>query len=403
MLVATNSPCEKSCGNVLDGLSADQVVCDDAAYSSSFSGQVFKSCVTCETTSTYLATDGNQTQSDLGSMLWNMRYAANQCIFHSNDYQICSTSRACEPFKAALEYGNFSTSVLPYGYCSQWGDADFLTKCSNCLLASNSPILRNFISVLDGACTELVQPPNLISLDGGSIFSNSKVNVTESAATEAVHTHNTVGPLTYGALAGIVIGGVVVLLALVGCGVVINGKRHRKRYLRKREDQMRNWPTPQAGGGDMFETPISQRPLRGGGWGDSPISAATADGSFPQGRYFSPYSSQYNSPVSAVDGPGNMMWPQDKAHSIGVAISPDNDASYSPWSDHKGKDRERAGNNNGYGTEDIELNGPISHPHEVYNPPILRHPGYGRYTDVNPINPAEGEGRSHAVYSGPPP
>ena len=44
-------------------------------------------------------------------------------------------------------------------------------------------------------------------------------------------------------------------------------------------------------------TPLSQRPLRDA-WDDSPMTAGSEQ---PFPRYFSPYSSQFNSPVSATD------------------------------------------------------------------------------------------------------
>lgn len=59
----------------------------------------------------------------------------------------------------------------------------------------------------------------------------------------------------------------------------------------------------------MNDTPLSQKPLTG--WDDSPQSATASDQ--PYSRYFSPYSSQYNSPVSAAEGPSNMQWPQNFA------------------------------------------------------------------------------------------
>jgi hypothetical protein len=56
----------------------------------------------------------------------------------------------------------------------------------------------------------------------------------------------------------------------------------------------------------MFETPISQRPLRG--WDDSPLSAGTEVTDRTFNRHISPYSSNYNSPVSAIEAP-HMNWP----------------------------------------------------------------------------------------------
>lgn len=116
-----------------------------------------------------------------------------------------------------------------------------------------------------------------------------------------------------GARVGIAAAGIIVILAVAGCCVVWNGKRRRRRFLRdleKRHAVDQGWPHPKTrhGGSDMLETPASQKPLRG--WDDTPVSAATeasTDRSLP--RYFSPYSSTYNSPVSAIDGPAMRNWP----------------------------------------------------------------------------------------------
>ncbi|KAI0490412.1 hypothetical protein F4859DRAFT_457969 [Xylaria cf. heliscus] len=383
VFVAPNSPCQVNCGNVLDATTVDQIACSDSDYGTT-AGKVYQACVSCESTSQYVTDDGNRTLSDLQAMLFNMRYATDQCVFHVDETQ-CSTSQACKRLQVALEYGNLTSDATPYGYCSLWSDYD-LDKCTDCLVADGKTYIRNFVSILSGACQLQLQPPQTIPLTG-SIFSHTLVNVTNPTNTAAAHVNNNVGPLTSGALAGIVIGGVVFLLILLGCGVVINGKRRRKNYLRRREQQTKNWPSP-AAAGEMFETPLSQRPLRGG-WSDSPVSAVTTEGTYPYPRYFSPYATQFDSPVSAVENHGQMAWPVEKAQSIGVALSPDHDNAESPWSDRKGKERadvhadgyelqEGVNSAGGYGY-------PVPPPPPIpFEAPVLNHPGYGRQGQANP-------------------
>ncbi|KAI8633273.1 hypothetical protein F5Y19DRAFT_295047 [Xylariaceae sp. FL1651] len=383
VFVANKSPCEVNCGNVLQATTTDQIVCDDGAYGTT-SGKVYQSCVTCESTSSYTTTEANSTVSDLQAMLYNMRYTTAQCLFHLETSQ-CSIGPSCGRLQGALEYGNLSSKVTPYGYCSLWSDFE-IDKCTSCLSADGKEYIRNFVSILSGACQLQLQPPQTIPLTG-SIFSNARTNVTTPTPTAAAHAHDNVGPLSYGALAGVVIGGVVLLLILGGCGVVINGKRRRKHYLRRREEQMKNWPTPLAGG-EMFETPLSQRPLRG--WEDSPVSATTTDGAFPYPRYFSPYTTQFDSPVSAVEGHGHAtQWPTEKAQSIGVALSPDRDVSEGQWGDRKGKDRvddsvdgyELQEGVNSAGGHGFPIPPPPPVPSEA---PVLGHPGYGRQGQTYP-------------------
>ncbi|KAI1505625.1 hypothetical protein F5X99DRAFT_367241 [Biscogniauxia marginata] len=380
ILVADGSPCGTSCGNVLDATTDDMIVCDEASYPLTSQGQVFESCISCESTSSYSTTEDSKNVSDLQYMLYNMRYATAKCLYEAATSP-CITSFACGPLMEAVEYGNLSSQVTPYGYCSRWSDYQ-LEKCSDCLTnGDNGNFLRNFMAILSGACRLRLEPPATLPLKG-SIFSTDMVNVTDPTPTATFDPNASNGPLSNGEIAGVVIGGVCVILALMGCGVVINGKRRRKAYLRRRGDISKNWPTPHGGnGGETFETPISQRPLRS--WGDSPMSAATQT-TFPP--YFSPYVSQYSSPVSASDGPGNLAWPAENAQSIGVAISPDHDASVTHWGDKKGKakadlDREEyalqetVSSAGGYGAS-------IPHPHPSLPPqaPMLNHPGYGRYS-----------------------
>lgn len=264
--------------------------------------------------------------------------------------------------------------------------------------------------MLSGACDLLLPPPATIPLDGDIFSETEQVNVTAPTPTsDFVSDASHVGGLTYGALAGIVIGAVVLLLVLIGCGVVLNGKRKRRAYLRQREKLHRQWPGAPGGiaggaGGEMFETPISQRPLRGGGWADSPISATT-DRSYPQ--YFSPYTSQYNSPVSAVEGHGHVAWPAEKTQqhqqqqlqNIGVALSPDDEGGpgqsqgMTYWGDFKGKDRAVGGGGDadreGYELQEgINSGGghqyPYVPPPPPHQAPMLNHPGYGRHGPTPP-------------------
>ncbi|KAI1138643.1 hypothetical protein F5Y05DRAFT_45708 [Hypoxylon sp. FL0543] len=394
VLVASGSPCWTQCGNVPQATTEDQVVCDESAYSGTSAGQVFQACVSCESTSSYMTTQGQTNVSDLQYMLCqrsprptvlcarranpavdNMRYATNVCLYDAQTNP-CITSFACANVKAAIEYQNLSTTSSIYGYCDKWTEYN-LDKCHACLTSSsNGHYLSNFISVLDGACRLKLEPPATIPLQG-RIFSTDIVNVTDPTPTATFAPPGLKGPLDSGAIAGIVVGGLVVLLALVGCGIVLNGKRRRKAYLRRRSQIVKNWP-PSQGGGEMFETPVSQKPLRG--WEDSPISAATQT-TFPP--YFSPYTSQYNSPVSGVEGPSNMAWPVEKAHNnIGVAISPDRDVT-SPWDDKKGKEK-AALDNDGYELQEgVNSAGgygyPIPPPPSAAQAPMLGHPGYGRH------------------------
>ncbi|KAI0130044.1 hypothetical protein BJ170DRAFT_681516 [Xylariales sp. AK1849] len=375
VLVATNSPCGTKCGNVLDLTSENDVVCKESDYSSS-AGVVWESCLTCESTSSYSTTLEKTTYTDLQSMLYNLRFATATCLFGDGlGSNPCITTTACGPLQAAIEYDGLASNVSAYGYCSLWS-SDQIVKCDNCLNAmENGHYYSNYMAILDGACKMQPTAGSTLAIQG-NIFSSDVVNVTTPTPTVTVTPSGPTGPLSLGAIVGIAVGGVATLLGVVGFFVVMNGKRKRKAYLRRREEQTKNWPSP-GGHGEMFETPVSQRPLRG--WDASPVSATTDQ---PYPRYFSPYSSQYNSPVSAVEGPSHVNWPAETTQNIGIAISPDAEHSNNVWGDRKGKEKFRdervasdaqEGVTNGGGTNQYVPPPPLP------KAPVLGHPGYGRH------------------------
>lgn len=189
--------------------------------------------------------------------------------------------------------------------------------------------MANMIAMLQVGCDQKPAAGTAISTEG-SIFSTTLMNGTTPMQTSNWSSLYDHGPLSLGAEVGIAIGGLCFLLAVAGFCIVCNGRRRRRAFLRKLEMRHKDssgWPHPPsaamgggggAGGGatihrgaDMNETPLSQKPLRG--WDDSPLSATASEPS-TYARYFSPYSSQFNSPVTGSDTPAGMMahqWPQE--------------------------------------------------------------------------------------------
>jgi hypothetical protein len=186
ILVANGSPCGTNCGNVLTATAPDQIVCDDGEYTSKTEGRVFQSCVSCEAMSSYTTNPGTGPTSDLQAMLCKFPVHADfvhiagancanlslQLICVLPQPNVCSVfkqafvvhrkfivksypesdglilifpRRACGLIQGALEYGNLSSTVTPYGYCSLWSNFD-LDKCTDCLSVSGQNVLRNCMS-----------------------------------------------------------------------------------------------------------------------------------------------------------------------------------------------------------------------------------------------------------------
>lgn len=291
------------------------------------------------------------------------------------------------------------------------------------------------IEILDAACEQLPVNGTPVSFDG-TIFSNDVVNATApnpvSTYTAASFVHN---GISLSAKVGIAFAGLTVLLAAIGTVIIVNGKRRRRMFLRSYEKKPKvAWagsPASQSGSGwgypgngsirmghgyaaggwtgsimtglqraagdaaaaTTHETPLSQKPLRG--WDDSPLSAT--DKTFA-GRYFSPYSSQYNSPVSAENTPNPQPlngagWPemtpeeQERVFQQHMAsIQAQHDAIVNQLSPVERREPREIGLAlGGEPTEPVESVVEEKKKQEEFEmqkvdaqAPVLQHPGYGR-------------------------
>ncbi|OAA75771.1 hypothetical protein LEL_07759 [Akanthomyces lecanii RCEF 1005] len=379
VLVTENSPCQIKCGNVLESTSQSDIACGDNGFGAGDS-QIFKGCVQCEINSHFI---GPKNETDVTAALYNMRYTLSSCLFgipgkdHMLNSNPCVTSKACANFMNATIFDKVSAKDRGYEYCDLWpadNDIDF-KGCRDCLAADHH-VLANFVSMLHAGC--LQKPEQGVSVGvNGDPFSATTLTITSPtpiATVDPAWFDN--GPLNLNAKVGIAVGGFVLLLILAGIFIVWNGKRRRRAYLRKLEaiyTTNKGWPAPQSPTGGMLETPVSQRPLNSG-WGDSPMTDQP-DKPFP--RYVSPYSSQYNSPISATDMT-SMPWPSaalPRDHQIGVAHG--GDSSGNSWDEDKGK-----GAAESYELYDVTGSGSGSDGskahHFTHDAPVLSHPGHGR-------------------------
>ncbi|AEO62565.1 6af60980-bd6b-49be-913b-22080c196881 [Thermothielavioides terrestris] len=435
LFASPDSPCAKYCGNVLGRTSTDEMACDSGSLSQTSTGVVWEQCIRCLLTGTY----ASGSPSDMQALLYNLRFNMEYCLFNA-PVNPCITSRACGPLADAVNYKNLTTSVGAYDYCSLWAE-DAVPRCTPCLYElPDGNYTNNYVMILEAACEQKPAPGSTVSISGDPFDTVNGVTIVPPQPTYSTVPAPDYGPVSLGARVGIAFGGLAFILALAGFCIVCNGKRRRRAFLRELERRhgAQGWPHPKTpyvggaggsssgGGPEMFETPVSQRPLRG--WeNDSPVSAQP-DGPYP--RYFSPYTSQYNSPVSGPESAGAStaafnQWPtatQEKllmqmhAHhekrqnelAIGIALGGDDASLRSKASnlnlngypvESKGKEREEAyelhevespsenGNRTGKG-ESRSYN--EKHPQPHYRmpaepqAPVLHHPGYGRHHGSRP-------------------
>ncbi|KAK4242479.1 centromere/microtubule binding protein cbf5-like protein [Achaetomium macrosporum] len=458
LLVAPDSPCSKFCGNILSSTQGDEMACDTGTLTKTSKGVVWEQCIGCLLTSTHVS--GNR--SDMQALLYNLRFSVDYCLFEG-DANPCITSRACEPLEGALNYQNMTTAVGAYDYCRDWSGDIVFRQCLPCLVNLGGEwggmYLNNYVTVLEAACEQKPAPGSTVSIDGDIFSSTTNITIVAPQPTYSTIPTPDYGPVSLGARVGIAFGGLAFLLAIAGFCIVCNGKRRRRAFLRELERRhgAQGWPHPKTryggGGSDMFETPVSQKPLRG--WdNESPVSAHPGT---PYQRYFSPYSSQYTSPVTGPEGPGpsTVNWPsfpsqqqldqliqtQSPAHgspppafsqwptatqekmlmqvhahhekrqnelAIGIALGGDDASLRSKASnlnlngypiESKGKEREEAyemhevespyGNANG----DAQNHGYVSRMPAEPQAPVLHHPGYGRHHGPRPGSVVRKEGK----------
>ncbi|KAH8598095.1 hypothetical protein B0O99DRAFT_506613 [Bisporella sp. PMI_857] len=378
----TSSPCAVQCGNVLGSTTGDDLVCFDDSYGTS-KGIVFQNCINCMISSNYVDPTGKQ--SDFQWALYNLRYAISWCLFgFPNNSAVgdtpCTTSTACGPIEGGLEFDGLNPNASTYAYCALVPEVN-VPKCHSCLSNQDQQFyLTNMLTALNGACLQQPTPGKTISLDG-TIFSKVAVNITDPTQTSVSVFNPQKGGLSLGAKVGIAVSAIVVFLITAGCCIIGFGRRRRRKALAQHQqrtgyskwlvDQKRaeSQPMDMSGAGEsgpMFhDSPQSQRPLvQSHLWGQpsSAIEESSPASAFGEKAYFSPYSSQYSSPVSANDQVKvvGREWPTDRKGSLGGVVA--------------GLGRSRSTDKRVL-QEEEEAGDRI----EMQNvPPVLLHPGNGR-------------------------
>ncbi|KFZ23399.1 hypothetical protein V502_02122 [Pseudogymnoascus sp. VKM F-4520 (FW-2644)] len=310
-----SSPCASLCGDVTSTTGSD-ILCTAADLHTN-KGQAFSKCVSCQMTST--AMDSKTGDTDLKWVLYNLRYAMSSCMWgfpgnSSVQNTPCLTSRACEPFQGNLQYEGLSPNISTYDYCPNMPQGDLVAKCTKCIQQGDQTYLSNYFTTIVGGCNLQNGAPVHLNKP---LFGADYVTVTVATSSNDSESTSNSPIMSLGTRIGIAIGGLCVLLALIGITIVCCGKRRRRARLAERQRRADEYtgfgstnrvlPAPRVT--TKWESNMS------GVQEESPMSANAYLNDKPG---FSPYSSQYNSPVSARDAvaPQQWEWPQQQGYEM---------------------------------------------------------------------------------------
>jgi len=242
--VSPNSACASVCVDSLPSDFSDpnvsntigpDIVCNDENYGHTSAGAKFEGCLNCLQSSTA----SGENENDQGWYFYNLRYAFNTCIFGTANASDslstpCSTSTVCEPLRKALSDGmGTPLTTGQYSYCSAYENSflgSSLDTCRDCLKSnSNALYLSNFLTALQAGCTQ--RPPSGFAVGlNGTLFSKSQVKMTSASSTPDKKDKD---GLSQGAIIGIAIAGVVVLLISIAVAFICMRKRRTAKRLKQ--------------------------------------------------------------------------------------------------------------------------------------------------------------------------
>lgn len=275
------------------------------------------------------------------------------------------------------------------------------------------------MTTLLAACKQRPKNGEQIVING-DIFSGNVVSVGDPNAAANTSTFTPKEGLTLGAIIGIAVGGVVVLLVALGCCIVWRGKKRRRAVLASYSEkkytadghmqQVMRWQTGPKGLGiqsgsvrEVYDDPLDDSPASmssnafiaksSNGWpgGSSNVSEAAISPQSPAGsQHFSPYISHHASPMETM--PVNGQWaavPIPKAYrrgSVGTMTGRVDETDQIEMGPMSPEDREK------WAKEASQVGfSPAPAATATFVPPTapkLGHPGHGRTVSVESIGEA---------------
>lgn len=273
--VSPDSPCSSKCIDQDNGNPSwrnqsltfnPMLPCYNWQYSgdnSTAAGLKFQTCQECQLRSGYRTTFTDEgtsyTEQDTTWFLFNNKGAVDWCLFGrfaeeqnknisaSSIYQRCSSS--CSKIRSSIDY-NVKSDPGSFDFCAHNTDANFTADaadCADCLYQyEDLTILGNVLSTVRDMCAK--KPgANYTLPESVDVYSAQRVNLSgnETSPTPSASPSPSATPppsastttsssgLSKGAIAGIVLGGLLALIALLGLALFL--LKRRKNSARRAE------------------------------------------------------------------------------------------------------------------------------------------------------------------------
>ncbi|KAJ5610559.1 hypothetical protein N7510_007278 [Penicillium lagena] len=256
----SGSPCASICNKTSSNTTGADVVCLDAMYGDSTTGETFEACVDCQLKSTYFNQEAGE--SDVNWGLYNLRYAFTTCVFAypesiSNISSPCTV--ACQDISPAVETGLDNPG--PFNFNSWCGSTSFadnvINTCEQCYNeTTNQKYLANFLEATRYNCHFPSVSGEVFSIVPTRIFSTVLLPSSLSLSTPTPNSSSVNLPLV---IAVPIVGFLILVGSLAGCCFCfIRWRRKRVRGKRMSNHLYDRWN----------DTSISTPVYAQGGWGE---------------------------------------------------------------------------------------------------------------------------------------
>ncbi|MCJ1225330.1 hypothetical protein MMC12_001979 [Toensbergia leucococca] len=269
--VLPDSSCLATCTKNSASPSTDgsDITCYDPGYNDTAVGTSFQNCVSCELQGQ--TTDRASGQTDLGTALYNMRYAVDWCLygFPQPNSQTASNPciESCAKLSPSMETNILTPNVsTPYDYCQNTDFSANVGICAYCIsLVPNQLYLSNFLNVLKSTCQTLPANNTPFAIPPSQIFTLSPPSTYSTSASTTSSSSSSL-PLSTKLAIGITIPIVIILLLAFGLywySRLRNSRpsRFQESYLHSRfGDPTISSPSHQRNRGSSYPNPNYGRP-----------------------------------------------------------------------------------------------------------------------------------------------